>query len=364
MKRINCIAVCTLCLIAVGAVLPVHAERGKYTTIQGTKDGDSQGNNKNNNSNNQSSNGSSGDNGNNQANPPDQSRRQAAEAILQQIWNAGPGQSKFNAINRVVKSYKASDAATKDAIVSLCLTYMKDTSRGVLDRWPCCYVLSFAAYQQAVPDLIDVLLKDEVETMRAVAAEALGFMYSQNSSTTIRDALVQASKTDSSKWVLDTIAKYIGKDMINPGPGAPDEEHRKAAEAILQQIWRAQPGQPKFDAINAVVQKIRTGDAATKSAVIWLSQMTMKDKGRAVLDRWPCCYVLSRTPYRQAVPDLIDLLRNDEVEAMRAVAAESLGELYNSGADKTIRDALVDAYNNDSSKWVRDTIAKYINPKR
>jgi HEAT repeat protein len=98
--------------------------------------------------------------------------------------------------------------------------------------------------------------------------------------------------------------------------------------------------------------------------VIWLSQVTMKDKGRAVLDRWPCCYVLSRTPYREAVPDLIDLLRNDEVEAMRAVAAESLGELYTAGADKAIRDALVRAYNNDSSKWVRDTIVKYINPNQ
>lgn len=339
MHRINCIAVCMLCLITTGVAMPVNAEiQGpRHTTTQG----DSQ----------QSE----------PVNPPDQAHRQAADAILQKIWDAAPGQPKFDAISAVVDTYKASDAATQNAIVWLCLTYMKDTTRGVLDRWPCCYVLSSAGCRQAIPDLIEVLFKDDVEAMRAVAAEALGSLYLQTSNKTIREALLEAAHKDSSQRVRDTIAKYVDDSKSAPVPNPPDDNHRKTADAILQQIWDAAPGQPKFDAINNVVAKYKQSDASTQHAVTWLCLTYMNLKTRAVLDRWPCCYVLSHANYQQAIPNLISLLQNDRVEAMRAVAAESLGEFYKTNPGNTaIRDALTGAYQNDSSEWVHKTIAKYI----
>ncbi len=144
------------------------------------------------------------------------------------------------------------------------------------------------------------------------------------------------------------------------GPTAPDEAHRKAADAILQQIWKAQPGQPKFDAIDAVVQKYKQSDAATQYAIAWLCLTYMKDQSRAPLDRWPCEYVLSRVAYQPAVSELINVLLHDQLECMRAVAAEALGSWWKSTGSAAMHDALLKASQTDSSQWVRDTIARYL----
>lgn len=143
------------------------------------------------------------------ASKPDDAHRKAADALLQQIWRAESGQPTFDAIGAVVRSYNEGDAATRNAIAWLCLTYMKDSSREVMQRWPCCYVISGSRYEPGIPDLIDVLLHDSMETMRAVAAEALGGV-SYNAAA--HDALLQAKLKETSKRVLDVIAKYVGPD--------------------------------------------------------------------------------------------------------------------------------------------------------
>ena len=196
MNRTSHFAICTLCLMAVAVLLPCSTQaQSRPAPAPGSTSQYAS-----------------------PASQPDEAHRTAADALLARIWRAEPGQPKFDAIDAVVKTYKESDAATQNAIAWLCLTYMKDKSRGVLDRWPCCYVLTRAKYSQAVPDLIDVLLRDEVEAMRAVAAEALGGLYIDTRNTAIRDALMQSARTDKSKRVRDVIAKYLGKDMP---PGSP-----------------------------------------------------------------------------------------------------------------------------------------------
>jgi hypothetical protein len=290
---------------------------------------------------------------------PDQSRRKAADAMLSQIWRAEPGQPKFDAIDSVVKQYKQSDAATQNAVMWLCITYMKDTSRGVLDRWPCCYVIDRCRFEAGIPDLIDVLMLDYVEVVRAVAAESLGELYKATGNTKIKDALTEALRTEKSKRVLDTIAKYI-QGAVNPLPNPPDDAHRQAADAVLQQIWSAEPGKAKFDAIDAVVVKYNQSDADGKNAIVWLSRTYMRDKTRGPLDRWPCCYVLQRAKYQAAIPDLIGELSQDSVECMRAVAAEALGGFYKDTGSSAIKDALIRAARTDTSSWVRETIAKYL----
>ncbi len=50
----------------------------------------------------------------------------------------------------------------------------------------------------------------------------------------------------------------------------PDDAHRQAADAVLAQIWKADPGQPKFDAIDAVVAEYKTSDEATRNAIVYV----------------------------------------------------------------------------------------------
>jgi len=149
-----------------------------------------------------------------------------------------------------------------------------------------------------------------------------------------------------------------GADRPTSAASKPDDTHRKAADAILSRIWAAEPGQPKFDAIDAVVASYRSGDLATRNAIAWLCLTYTNDLGRGVLDRWPCMYVLSRSGYEAAVPDFIEVLKHDPVEAMRAVAAEALGDL---SGNPRAHDALVEADLTETSKWVREVIARRLN---
>lgn len=291
--------------------------------------------------------------------PPDILHRQAADSILVQIWRAEPGGPKFDAINAVVDKYKQSDAPTQNAIVWLCLVYMRDLSRGILDRWPCCYVVDRCRYEPGIQGLIDVLFQDQSEAMRSVTAESLGEFFKATANATIKDALTQAFRQDPSKRVRDTIAKYL-QQVVNPVPNPPDDPHRQAADTVLQQIWDAEPGGPKFDAINAVVQKYNQSDAASKNAITWLCLTYIKDKTRGPLDRWPCCYVIQRCKYEAGIPDLIDELLHDSVECMRSVSAESLGGFYKDTGNITIKNALIEAARTDPSSSVREVIAKYL----
>lgn len=133
----------------------------------------------------------------------------ATDALLQQIWRAQPGQPKFDAIDAVVSKYKSSDLSTQNSIGWLCVNYMEDKSRGLLDRWPCCYVIGRSGFREGVPSLVNVLLHDRAEVMRAVAAEALGEMPYRDD---VHEALVQANGAETSTRVREVLAKYLGKN--------------------------------------------------------------------------------------------------------------------------------------------------------
>lgn len=300
---------------------------------------------------------------------PDAPYRAAAEALIQPVLQAQPGQAQFDAIDVAAGKLRQSDAATRNAIAWLCLNYVNDKKRDLPYRWPCCYVLTRGGYVEAVPDLIDELLYDTEETMRAVAAEALGGLYMTNGSSLIREALLEAAKKDTSGWVRQTIARYLNGPAPAPTPAPapapvpgtpPDDASRRAAQALLQRVLGAPAGQPKFDAIDRVVAEARTADSKIRDALMWLSLTAIKDSGRAPLDRWPCCYIISRSGHLPGVKPLIDTLGGDQLEVMRAVAAEALGGWYKDTGSPVIREALAQAAGNDSSQWVRETVARYL----
>ena len=284
-----------------------------------------------------------------------------AQALLKQIDQAGPGADKFNAIDAVVKKARESDAATRTAIMSLALATIKNKTLDIYLRWPSCYVISRSGYQQGVPDLIELLLHDESEVMRGVAAEALADF---NDYPTAHEALMQSARTETNSTVRDVLKRRLGPGIPSPESasqpskaGGPDETQRKTAEAVLSQIDQADYGQAKFDAIDAVVRKVRESDPATRAAVMSLALARIKDKGLNSDLRWPCCYVIGRSGYEQGVPDLIEILLHDELEIMRVVAAEALGGLRNNTA---AHDALLQSARKDTSKMVRDTLARYL----
>ncbi|HET6454201.1 MAG TPA: HEAT repeat domain-containing protein [Armatimonadota bacterium] len=292
---------------------------------------------------------------------PNDAQRKSAEALLKQVDQAGPGAAKFNAIDAVARKAKESDPGTRAAIMSLALATMKNEAVDIPLRWPYCYVISHCRYEQGVPDLIELLLHDESEVMRGVAAEALADF---NDYPTAHEALMQSARTETNSTVRDVLKRRLGSGIPAPGSVSQsskadglDETQRKTAEAVLSQIDQADYGQAKFDAIDAVVRKVRESDPATRAAVMSLALARIKDKGLNSDLRWPCCYVIARSGYEQGVPDVIEVLLHDESETMRSVAAEALGQL---GNNTLAHDALMQSARSETSQRVRQTLARYL----
>ena len=149
-------------------------------------------------------------------NTPDDSKHTSAETLLERVQRAEHGAAQFAAIDNLAKIIKKSDAASRSVILSLVISTMKDKSRAVDDRWPCCYVISRSKCEPGIPDLIQVLLHDESEIMRAVAAEALGEL-SKNAAA--HDALLQASRQETSPAVREVLTRRLGQAMPAPPPG-------------------------------------------------------------------------------------------------------------------------------------------------
>lgn len=188
-------------------------------------------------------------------------QRNEAKALLKQIDEAKSGAPKFAAIDAVAKKAGECDAGTRAAIMSLALATMKNKAVEIFLRWPSCYVISHSGYEQGVPDLIEILLHDESEVMRMVAAEALADF---GNSAAAHDALMQCARTDTSKRVREVLTRRLGQGIPSPESasqpsevGGMDETLRKEAQALLKQVDLAGPGAAKFNAIDAVAKKAR-----------------------------------------------------------------------------------------------------------
>jgi hypothetical protein len=189
MRRICFLSVCTFYLITASILVPRPAHAGTPDSIAAPM---TQG-------------GESG-----RSYTPDQIRSTSAERFLLRMLEPEPGYWRFAALNALAQKVKGSDANARRSILAMVIRAMHDKSRNVNQRWQCCYVISGSGSEAGIPDLIDVLLHDPLETMRAVAAEALGKM---SSNAAAHDALLQAARTETSTRVREVLAKYLGKDM-------------------------------------------------------------------------------------------------------------------------------------------------------
>lgn len=140
---------------------------------------------------------------------PDQIRATSAETFLERMLYAEPGYWKFAALNALAQKAKDSRGKARRSILSLVTGAMHDKSRPVYQRWQCCYVLRDCGDARAVPDLIKILLHDENEVIRSVAAEAVaGFSRSAEA----HEALLQADRQETSPRVREVLDRHLGQE--------------------------------------------------------------------------------------------------------------------------------------------------------
>jgi HEAT repeat protein len=307
---------------------------------------------------------------------PDQSLPEAAAALLKQIME---GADQIAAMDSLVEVGRQSDAEGRRAIISAVAAAMNDKRRAEYPRWLCCKVLGGIADERAVPDLIQVLLREESEIVRYVAAEVVGEFYKNAKSTAAHDGLLQAARQETSSRVRETLARYLGQEMpaapprpettaagaaeTNPPGGfhlgdlmyTPDQIRSTSAEVFLERMLKPEPRYGQFSAMNALAQKARESDPAARVRIISLVVAAMRDKSRPIYQRWQCCYVLSGCGDELAVPHLIQVLLKDESDTMRGVAAEALADFPKSAA---AHDALLQAARQETNPTVREVLTR------
>jgi HEAT repeat protein len=311
-----------------------------------------------------------------------QIRSISAAVLLERMLHPEPGYWQFAALNALAQKARESDAPTRGQILSLVIAAMKDKSRPIDQRWQCCYVISESRYEQGVPDLIELLLHDDSDIVRSVAAEALGNLAKSANSAAAHDGLLRAARQETSARVLEVLAHHLGPEMPaaqpTPAPAAipvpapapeeripasasssyqgvtnppggfhggslmysPEQIRITSAEVLLERMLYPQQDYNQFAALNALIQKVNESDPAARDQIMSLVIRTMHDQSRFPYQRWQCCYVISDSRYEQGVPDLIEVLLHDSSDTVRAVAEEALKQFPE---NKAARDALLEA---------------------
>jgi len=144
----------------------------------------------------------------------DEIRRITVEEWIDLIGEkeAEAGYAPFTALNALPQKAKESDE-TRDKIISLASATIADTSQNIFKRWQCCYVLSSIGDERGIP-AIKRALKDKNETVRSVAACALG----QFDHSEARAALEEAASTESASSVKEAIQKALRGEFARKTP--------------------------------------------------------------------------------------------------------------------------------------------------
>ena len=282
---------------------------------------------------------------------PEQIQSTSAGVFLERMATPEPGYQQFAAMHALGTKAKKSDPESRWSILQMVVVAMNDQSRGVNQRFQCCYVISDCGDEQWVPCLIHILLNDSSETMRSVAAEALGDF---KNSTAAKDGLRQAAQQEKSQKVLDVINR-----RLNQGDAeyTPEQIKSTSAETFLDRMKQAETGYAKFAAMHALGKKAKESDVATRRTILTMVVTAMNDKSRIEYQRFQCCYVISDCGDDQWVPDLTSVLFDDPSATMRSVAAEALA-LFPKSA--TARDALVLASHQEKDQRVLEVLDRVL----
>lgn len=139
------------------------------------------------------------------------------EIFLRRLLYPEPNCDTFAAMKALIEKAKRSDEVAREQMMAQIIAAMLNKQAPASQRWQCCYVISDSGYEPGIPYLVKVLSDERDETMRAVAAEALGKL---SKNKTAYDALVQSSQKETSEQVLQTIAKYTSKKVSTASPSS------------------------------------------------------------------------------------------------------------------------------------------------
>jgi len=160
------------------------------------------------------------------------------DTYLRQMDNPEPGTDRLDALYALTRKVKEANAAAREFMLSLVIAAMKDKSRTVNQRFQCCYVLCRIGDEPGVSAVIKVLLNDNHEVMRGVAAEALGWICRENPRA--MEALKQSARKETSKYVLDTLKRYLGElpttPITDPGPADTGSDLPPAAAVTTKEL--------------------------------------------------------------------------------------------------------------------------------
>jgi serine/threonine protein kinase len=112
----------------------------------------------------------------------------------------------FIALNALARKAKQG-AEIREAIVRKAIVTIDDPLENEFRRWQCCYLLSGLGDNRGIPAIARAL-KDQSETVRAVAACALG----EFEASDVRAMLEEAARSEKSARVLEEIRKALNGD--------------------------------------------------------------------------------------------------------------------------------------------------------
>ncbi len=127
------------------------------------------------------------------------------------------GYHRFASLWALTEKARMGNVATKKEIADRAIEIVRDPTQPVHQRWQCCYVLPATEDERAVAVLALVLQEDESETLRGVAACALG----QFDTSDALDALKQAAEDEQSEAVLDWIRRALRGEFRPVAPVSP-----------------------------------------------------------------------------------------------------------------------------------------------
>jgi HEAT repeat protein len=275
------------------------------------------------------------------------------ETFLARLTSEEAGYARLAATRALATKIRESEPDPRWNMLSVVIQTMKDPSNPTNQRWQCCYVISGSKDERGIPSLIEVLTKDPIEIVRAVAAEALADFAGNQ---TAHDALARALQTETSQKVIEVINR-----RLNPSSNeySVEQIRNTSAEEFLSRLGNPERGYEKFAAIRALGRKAKEADAQTRTSILSLVIAAMNDKKRTEYQRWQCCYVIGEAGDEYWVPYVGDILLFDPSHTMRSVAAETLGYFKDSVA---ALDALREASQSEQNQQVLDIINRRLNP--
>lgn len=287
---------------------------------------------------------------------PEQIQSTDAMLFFQRIGDPEPGYQGLAALRALDEKARMGDAATRRKVANRAMEIIRDRSETSYRRWNCCYILSATGDERGIAVLGRVLAEETDETLKSVAACALG----QYTTDAAQKALEQAAKQPHSAQVRESIEKALAGEFRKsegdresartPVPRDPTAQagnrmysgeriRERSADFFFERLGDTEPGYHRFAALQALAEKHKNGDAATKEQIVTRAIEILEDRSRSPLQRWQCCYVLSGTGDERGIPVLARVLLEDGNEIVRDVAACALGRYTAEAARKALEQA-------------------------